>query len=122
MTPPRNGIIYWIGTNGKQCSDWTNPASVGLVYVSSNENLPFGRLKDVLSRDVNAVNCHTGDNKKCWISIDLGLWIVPSAYTLRHARGYEKSALRNWQFQVRKRPTMPRLSIGNQLELPTWKL
>ena len=32
----------------------------------------------------------------------LGLWVIPNAYTLRHARGYGRSALRNWQFQVSK--------------------
>lgn len=96
------GIIYWIGTNGKKCSEWVNPVSANLVHVTSNENLPYGRLKDILSRDVNAINCHTNDSKKAWFTIDLGLWVIPSAYTLRHSRGYEKSALRNWQFQVSK--------------------
>lgn len=28
--------------------------------------------------------------------------MIPSAYTLRHARGYGRSALRNWVFQVSK--------------------
>lgn len=98
-----NGIMYWIGTNGKKCSEWVNPATANLVYITSNEqNLPFGRLKDILSRDVNAINCHTNDNKKAWFTIDLGLWIIPTAYTLRHSRGYEKSALRTWLFQVSK--------------------
>lgn len=32
----------------------------------------------------------------------LGLWLVPNCYTLRHARGYGRSALRNWLFQVSK--------------------
>jgi E3 ubiquitin-protein ligase HECTD1 len=30
------------------------------------------------------------------------VWLVPSCYTLRHARGYGRSALRNWQLQVSK--------------------
>ncbi len=34
--------------------------------------------------------------------MDLGLWFVPTAYSLRHARGYGRSALRTWQFQVSK--------------------
>lgn len=46
------------------------------------------------------MNCHTNDDKRAWFSIDLGVSIIPSAYTLRHARGYGKSALRNWLFQV----------------------
>lgn len=80
-----------------------NPASVGLVVVTSSEgrNLPYGRLEDILSRDPSALNCHTNDDKRAWFAIDLGVWFVPSAYTLRHARGYGRSALRNWMFQVR---------------------
>jgi hypothetical protein len=37
-----------------------------------------------------------------WFTIDLGVDLVPSAYTLRHARGYGRSALRNWQLLVNK--------------------
>ena len=39
---------------------------------------------------------------KTFIFAFLGLWVIPNAYTLRHARGYGRSALRNWQFQVSK--------------------
>lgn len=79
-----------------------NPASVGLVVVTSSEgrNLPYGRLEDILSRDASALNCHTNDDKRAWFAIDLGIWFLPTAYTLRHARGYGRSALRNWLFQV----------------------
>ncbi|XP_077117150.1 E3 ubiquitin-protein ligase HECTD1 isoform X4 [Ranitomeya variabilis] len=99
-----NGIMYWIGTNAKTAYEWVNPAAYGLVVVTSSEgrNLPYGRLEDILSRDGSALNCHTNDDKSAWFAIDLGLWIVPSAYTLRHARGYGRSALRNWVFQVSK--------------------
>ncbi|CAF4655205.1 unnamed protein product [Rotaria sp. Silwood2] len=27
----QNGILYWIGTNGKTVSDYTNPCSTGLI-------------------------------------------------------------------------------------------
>nr|CAD7200637.1 unnamed protein product [Timema douglasi] len=99
-----NGIIYWIGTNGKTSPEWVNPGQYGLVMVTSSDgrNLPYGRLEDILSRDSSALNCHTNDDKRAWFSIDLGLWVVPSSYTLRHARGYGRSALRNWFFQVSK--------------------
>ena len=42
-----------------------NPASVGLVVVSSSEGraLPYGKLEDVVSRDAAALNCHTNDDK-----------------------------------------------------------
>ncbi|XP_036006547.1 E3 ubiquitin-protein ligase HECTD1 isoform X3 [Fundulus heteroclitus] len=99
-----NGIIYWVGTNAKTAYEWVNPAAYGLVVVTSSEgrNLPYGRLEDILSRDSSALNCHTNDDKNAWFAIDLGLWVIPSAYTLRHARGYGRSALRNWVFQVSK--------------------
>ncbi|XP_069049151.1 E3 ubiquitin-protein ligase HECTD1 isoform X8 [Lepisosteus oculatus] len=99
-----NGIVYWIGTNAKTAYEWVNPAAYGLVVVTSSEgrNLPYGRLEDILSRDSSALNCHTNDDKNAWFALDLGLWVIPSAYTLRHARGYGRSALRNWVFQVSK--------------------
>ncbi|XP_076273657.1 ubiquitin fusion-degradation 4-like isoform X2 [Rhynchophorus ferrugineus] len=99
-----NGVIYFIGSNGKTSGEWVNPAQYGLVNVTSSDgrNLPYGRLEDILSRDNSALNCHTNDDKKAWFSIDLGLFIIPTAYTLRHARGYGRSALRNWNFQMSK--------------------
>ncbi|XP_058814286.1 E3 ubiquitin-protein ligase Ufd4 isoform X3 [Topomyia yanbarensis] len=98
-----NGIVYYIGTNGKS-TEWVNPAQYGLVTVTSSEGkqLPYGKLEDILSRDSVSVNCHTKDNKKSWFAIDLGMFVIPTAYTLRHARGYGRSALRNWMFQMSK--------------------
>lgn len=97
-----NGLIYFIGTNGKTSSEWVNPGQYNLVTISSSDgrNLPYGRLEDILSRDQSALNCHTNDDKKAWFAIDLGVYIIPTAYTLRHARGYGRSALRNWLFQA----------------------
>ncbi|XP_015172356.1 PREDICTED: E3 ubiquitin-protein ligase HECTD1 isoform X6 [Polistes dominula] len=99
-----NGVLYWIGTNAKSCSEWVNPGQYGLVVVTSSDgrNLPYGHLEDILSRDSSALNCHTNDDKRAWFSIDLGVWVIPSSYTLRHARGYGRSALRNWVFQASK--------------------
>lgn len=98
-----NGIIYYIGSNGKT-TEWVNPAQYGLVTVtcSDGKQLPYGKLEDILSRDTVSVNCHTKDNKKAWFAIDLGMYIVPNAYTLRHARGYGRSALRHWMLQASK--------------------
>ncbi|GAB0092249.1 E3 ubiquitin-protein ligase Ufd4 [Sergentomyia squamirostris] len=98
-----NGLIYYIGTNGKT-TEWVNPAQYGLVTVTSSEGkqLPYGKLEDILSRDSISINCHTKDNKKAWFAIDLGVFLIPTAYTLRHARGYGRSALRNWMFQMSK--------------------
>uniref|UniRef100_A0A6P4FNM6 E3 ubiquitin-protein ligase n=1 Tax=Drosophila rhopaloa TaxID=1041015 RepID=A0A6P4FNM6_DRORH len=97
------GLLFYIGSNAKTC-DWVNPAQYGLVQVTSSEGktLPYGKLEDILSRDSISLNCHTKDNKKAWFAIDLGVYIIPTAYTLRHARGYGRSALRNWILQGSK--------------------
>ncbi|KIH67050.1 HECT-domain protein [Ancylostoma duodenale] len=102
------GVIYWLGTNGRTASDWTNPATIGIVQVTcSDQRQPFGKPEDVLSRDVNPINCHSSDDKYVSLrnanfTIDLGVLIYPTAYTLRHARGYGRSALRNWLLQGSK--------------------
>nr|XP_016939130.1 E3 ubiquitin-protein ligase Ufd4 [Drosophila suzukii]XP_016939137.1 E3 ubiquitin-protein ligase Ufd4 [Drosophila suzukii] len=98
-----DGLLFYIGSNAKTC-DWVNPAQYGLVQVTSSEGktLPYGKLEDILSRDSISLNCHTKDNKKAWFAIDLGVYIIPTAYTLRHARGYGRSALRNWLLQGSK--------------------
>ena len=86
-------------------AEWVNPVSKGLVVVSCSEGriLPYGALEDILSRDENPKNCHTKDDRGSWFAVDLGLWVYPTAYTLRHSRGYgSRSALRNWLFQVSK--------------------
>lgn len=79
-----NGLVYFIGSNGRT-TEWVNPGQYGLMNVTSSEGkqLPYGKLEDILSRDCISVNCHTKDNKKAWFAIDLGAFIVPTAYTLR---------------------------------------
>ncbi|XP_013177652.1 PREDICTED: E3 ubiquitin-protein ligase HECTD1 isoform X2 [Papilio xuthus] len=96
-----NGVIYFIGSNAGTC-EWVNPGAHGLVSVWSSDGrqLPYGRAEDVLSRSPEPLNVHTNDDRRAFIAVDLGLNIIPSAYTLRHARGYGRSALRNWLFQM----------------------
>ncbi|CAK1540512.1 unnamed protein product [Leptosia nina] len=96
-----NGLFYFIGSNAGT-SEWVNPGAHGLVSVWSSDGrqLPYGRAEDVLSRSPEPLNVHTNDDRRAFIAVDLGLNVVPSAYTLRHARGYGRSALRNWLFQM----------------------
>ncbi|KAI5638854.1 HECT-domain (ubiquitin-transferase) domain-containing protein [Phthorimaea operculella] len=96
-----NGVLYFIGSNGGTC-EWVNPGAHGLVSVWSSDGrqLPYGRAEDALSRSPEPLNVHTNDDRRAFIAVDLGLHIVPTAYTLRHARGYGRSALRNWLFQM----------------------
>lgn len=53
-----------------------------------------------MSRSPEPLNVHTNDDRRAFIAVDLGLQVIPTAYTMRHARGYGRSALRNWLFQV----------------------
>merc|ERR1719410_2340444 len=69
--------------------------SLEVATSSEGRSLPYGKLEDILSRDANALNCHTNDDRRAWFAIDLGLWLQPTAYTLRHARGYGRSAVRS---------------------------
>ncbi|XP_060803615.1 E3 ubiquitin-protein ligase HECTD1 [Amyelois transitella] len=96
-----NGLIYFIGTNGGSC-EWVNPGAHNLICVwsSDGKQLPYGRVEDVLSRSPEPLNVHTNDDRRAFIAMDLGVHIVPTAYTMRHARGYGRSALRNWLFQM----------------------
>lgn len=99
-----NGVFYWIGTNANTADEWTNPSKYMHVVVTSSDGrqLPYGHVDDILSRDRKALNCHSQDKVDSWFAIDLGMWIIPTAYTMRHARGYNQSALRTWDFQVSK--------------------
>ncbi|KAI6211923.1 HECT-type E3 ubiquitin transferase [Aphelenchoides besseyi] len=96
-----NGLIWYLGTNARSTSEWVNPAAVGVVSIwcSDGQRMPYGTVEDVLSRDINPMNCHSSDSKDASITIDLGVHIKPWAYTLRHSRGYAKSALRTWDFE-----------------------
>ncbi|KAI6206878.1 HECT-type E3 ubiquitin transferase [Aphelenchoides besseyi] len=95
-----NGLMWYLGTNARSTSEWVNPAAIGVVSIwSTDGRMPYGTVEDVLSRDINPMNCHSSDSKDASITIDLGVHIKPWAYTLRHSRGYAKSALRTWDFE-----------------------
>ena len=100
-----NGLIYWIGSNGRQKHDggWVNPHShnfLAKVSLSDAKSLSAGKIEDFEGR--TAVNCHTNDDKRAWVVIDLGVHIVPTFYTLRTSKGFNKSAPRNWAFLMSK--------------------
>jgi hypothetical protein len=98
-----NGLMYFIGSNGGK-SPWVNPCRHNLVTVASSDGvkLPYGKLEDILSREAAPRNCHTKDRPNSWFAVDLGVRILVKRYTLRHARGYGTSALRNWELQGSK--------------------
>lgn len=111
--------MYFLGTNGLVNSQWLNPSAhnslVKLSVADSARQLVAGRPEDFLSR--TAVNCHTtGDDKRVWFCLDLGVYVIPSHYTLRYSRnggcgsggggggssGLMKTAPRNWALLASK--------------------
>lgn len=98
-----NGLIYWIGSNGKSRQEWCNPHShnnLVKISISDGKSLYSGKIEDLIGR--TASNCHTTDDKRAWFVIDLGVNIIPTHYTLRHSKGFSKSAPYNWAFLMSK--------------------
>ena len=83
-----NGILYWIGTNGKTVSDYTNPCSTGLVSVNcSDANCSSQQLSELISHSSPSDENEDATHGYSWVIIDLGLMILPTHFTLRHATG-----------------------------------
>ncbi|CAF0873085.1 unnamed protein product [Rotaria sordida] len=102
----QNGIFYWIGTNARTASDYTNPNSTGLISVTcSDNNCSSQQLSEMISHtsrtddDENTNDIHHGFS---WIMIDLGLFIIPTHFTLRHSTGGFPHWTRSFLFQISK--------------------
>ena len=99
----KNGLIYFIGSNALQADEWTNPVVSNLVEINTidGKNLTTGKQDDILNHE-SVANCHTSDDCFSWIVIDLGVYIQPTYYSLRHSKGFNQSAPRNWSFMMSK--------------------
>lgn len=102
----QNGILYWIGTNAKTISDYTNPNSTGLISVTcSDNNCTSQQLSEMISHtartddDDNTYDTHHGYT---WVMIDLGLSFIPTHFTLRHSTGGFPHWTRSFLFQISK--------------------
>ncbi|CAF0944585.1 unnamed protein product [Adineta steineri] len=103
----QNGILYWIGTNAGTISDYTNPNLAGLVSVTcSDNNCTSQQLSEILSRtprsdddDENNPDTNHGFN---WVIIDLGLFIIPTHFTIRHSTGGFPHWTKTFLFQLSK--------------------
>uniref|UniRef100_A0A1I8GC90 E3 ubiquitin-protein ligase n=1 Tax=Macrostomum lignano TaxID=282301 RepID=A0A1I8GC90_9PLAT len=97
-----NGLFYWLGTNAGSQPSWVNPVQAGVVVMTTwnGKDLSYGKLEHFLSRDHAPLNCHTADDRQAAVQIDVGVDLLPSAYTIRHARGFSRSALRNWVLEA----------------------
>ena len=96
--------MYFIGTNGKPGQlEWVNPSgNNNLVKLSSSDAklIASGQIDEIVGR--TATGCHLNEDKRAWLVIDLGVFIIPSHYTLRSSKSYAKSAPRNWCFLMSK--------------------
>ncbi|CAF3371074.1 unnamed protein product [Rotaria sp. Silwood1] len=105
----QNGILYWIGTNGKTVLDYTNPCSTGLISVScSDNNYSSQQLSDLISYIPSTNDQEDQEDTNLnlsWIMIDLGLFIIPTHFTLRHATGDVTNWTKNLLFQISKDTT-----------------
>ncbi|OAF69058.1 hypothetical protein A3Q56_03204 [Intoshia linei] len=94
-----NGIIYFIGTNSGLSNTFINPAKHNIVIVrhsGMHDSTVNSKTYEYLSRSKSPNIIRTADVINSWVSIDLGIFIKPTAYTLRHSVG---TSLRNWEFQ-----------------------
>ncbi|OQV15075.1 E3 ubiquitin-protein ligase HECTD1 [Hypsibius exemplaris] len=100
-----HGVLHWIGTNGRTSSEWVNPATTGLVAVQTSDgtSLPCGSVSDLLNRSALPAYLRTSEARESWFAVDLGVWLEPTHYTLRHGRG--TGALRSWLFQASRDAT-----------------
>ncbi len=104
MAPDLIGNTHALRNPCIRTTEYVNPAQVALMAVTCGENrAAFGRLEDILSRNVSsAMNIYLSGDQPIWFSIDLGAWILPTAYTLRYTKGSLSKVLRNWKFHVSK--------------------
>ena len=118
----QNGILYWIGTNGKTTSDYTNPCSTGLVsgriqlssfssFISllslvtcSDPNSSTQQLSELISHSPISEENEDANRGFSWIIIDLGLMILPTHLTLRHATGGFAHWTKSLVFQISRDP------------------
>ncbi|CAF2054921.1 unnamed protein product, partial [Rotaria magnacalcarata] len=101
-----NGILYWIGTNARTISNYTNPNSTGLISVTcSDNNCAPQQLSEMISHPVQAdddENTNDTYHGCTWVMLDLGLWVIPTHFTLRHSTGGFPHWTRSFLFQISK--------------------
>ena len=99
----QNGLLYWIGTNGRTQADYINPGSTGLVSVSSSEaNRSSQQLASIIAYQDE--EDHDEDDERLFTTlvIDLGVLVIPSHFTLRYAAEAPTQWKKSISFQVSK--------------------
>lgn len=80
-----NGVIYWIGTQGKQ-QTFVNPHISGLCRLTASCDFKWGNLEWLLEHNLIKKSPCGIQQEKGWITVDLGTnrSVLPTFYTLRH--------------------------------------
>jgi len=92
------GVVYWIGSNGRR-QEWRNPATSGLLKVTSSQ-LASQSMPVWAACGRTPARCVTEPKKNTWFCFDFGqLFIIPTAYTLRHYDSWDTEAIRDWKLE-----------------------
>lgn len=87
-----------------------------MVAITSSDPQTFDHVEDLLSRTPGQhINFSSMEDKQCWFTIDLGAWIVPSAYSIQYTRPLGNS-IRNWHLHVSK-DAIAWLDVGTNREI-----
>ncbi|KHN87505.1 E3 ubiquitin-protein ligase HECTD1 [Toxocara canis] len=79
-------------------SDFDDQGTLILRSISASSSIQL-HTRSAMLADTGVLLFAVGFSRNAHFTIDLGVFIYPTSYTLRHARGYGRSALRSWLFQ-----------------------
>jgi hypothetical protein len=114
----QNGVIYWIGSEGKQVK-YVNPQLTGQLYVEIS-TLYRGKLDNITSyteptnsAERIAAATYTNNSAKSWIIIDFGpeRSLRPSYYCLKHGASGIGNAIRNWTLEAKTDEYSPYVTL-----------
>ena len=87
-----------------------------MIAIASSEPQTFDHVEHLLSRTAGQhINFSSMEDKQCWFTIDLGAWIVPSAYSIQYTRPLGNS-IRNWHLYVSK-DALEWLDVGTSRDI-----
>jgi len=95
----QSGILYYLGTNRWTQKTWSNPATTGLIQLSSSEMNPDSQpLHCFVGR--TACRALLANIPNSWFIIDFkDHVVVPRHYSLRHYSSQDSHALRHWRYE-----------------------
>lgn len=90
-----NGIFYWLGTN-RGTTMYRNPGETNIVRVTSSP-MASQSAPAYAACGRTVTRCVTEPSKNTYFCFDLqDVYVIPTAYTLRHYDSWDTEALRSW--------------------------